>query len=674
MKKYLKLLLAYVTSFLICICGIVLKTGVQLDHVGLILTILVLVPPVLTALSIFLEKRYIKKVNNTKVADMQSYIVGHRNDAKRTSAALLKKLKSIRHFTYAFSFLLWLDGACISLLTGYIYTQTSFALAGVFYSVLIFTVVYSRVKKTEPIVLNEDAPVLKEKEFPKLYGIAKKAAAASGCVGEITIILSLDCNASILRNKKRFFLQIGIVLLNILSEDELFAICLHEFSHYTKENEEMEFEISYGNWLGSERNVHPIVAYASRIYSALDVRYFFNHMTYCYATSVFKETNADSEMAKHVSAEIAASALAKLNYDDKYNLECSIKDTVPDYAAESPDPNYLRNSIQKFKDAIKERHEFWDELLMKEILSNNATHPTLKMRLEALGMTEVKIVEGNSEKEYLDEVDAALDFADKILYRSQDQYDAERKEIYLDPLERVMKWEERGMPVIAEEYADVISDLNQLGRHSEAEALCDRAIEELDETASQHAYFIKGISMLRRYDKNGTDLIYHAIENNHNYLEHGLHEIGGFFCMMGMEEELLEYRKRAQELAQLDKDEYSETGFISKNDKLVRDDMPEEMLRDILDYIHSVDEDIIHKVYLVKKVISETFFSSVFVIHFYGGTDEQRHGIMHKIFRYLDTYPSERQFSLFDYFDHPDINYNKIEGSLVYSKANDKGE
>ena len=370
----------------------------------------------------------------------------------------------------------------------------------------------------------------------------------------------------------------------------------------------------------------------------------------------------------------AASALAKLNYDDKYNLECSIEDTVPDYAAESPDPNYLRNSIQKFKDAIKERHEFWDELLMKEILSNNATHPTLKMRLEVLGMTEVKIVEGNSEKEYLDEVDAALDFADKILYRSQDQYDAERKEIYLDPLERVMKWEERGMPVIAEEYADVISDLNQLCRYSEAEALCDRAIEELDETASQHAYFIKGISMLRRYDKNGTDLIYHAIENNHNYLEHGLHEIGGFFCMMGMEEELLEYRKRAQELAQLDKDEYSETGFISKNDKLVRDDIPEEMLRDILDYIHSVDEDIIHKVYLVKKVISETFFSSVFVIHFYGGTDEQRHGIMHKIFRYLDTYPSERQFSLFDYFDHPDINYNKIEGSLVYSKANDKGE
>lgn len=674
MKKHLRLFLAYVTSFVIWIIGIVLKTGIQLDHVGLILTILVLVPPILTALSIFLEKRYIKKANNTKVADMQSYIVGHRNDAKRTSAALLKKLKKIRYVTYAFSFLLWLDGACISLLTGYIYTQTSFALAGVFYAVLIFMVVYSRVKKTEPIVLNEDAPVLKEKEFPKLYGIAKKAAITSGCVGEITIILSLDCNASILRNKKRFFLQIGIVLLNILSEDELFAICLHEFSHYTKGNEEMEFEISYGNWLGSERNVHPIVAYASRIYSGLDVHYFFNHMTYCYATSVFKETNADSEMAKHVSAEIAASALAKLNYDDKYNLECSIKDTVPDYAAESPDPNYLRNSIQKFKDAIKERHEFWDELLMKEILSNNATHPTLKMRLEALGMTEVKIVEDNSEKEYLDEVDAALDFADKILYRSQDQYDAERKEIYLDPLERVMKWEERGMPVIAEEYADVISDLNQLGRHSEAEALCDRAIEELDETASQHAYFIKGISMLRRYDKNGTDLIYHAIENNHNYLEHGLHEIGGFFCMMGMEEELLEYRKRAQELAQLDKDEYSETGFISKNDKLVRDDMPEEMLRDILDYIHSVDEDIIHKVYLVKKVITETFFSSVFVIHFYGGTDEQRHGIMHKIFRYLDTYPSERQFSLFDYFDHPDINYNKIEGSLVYSKANDKGE
>ncbi|MBQ5834012.1 MAG: hypothetical protein IIW36_04280 [Clostridia bacterium] len=41
---------------------------------------------------------------------------------------------------------------------------------------------------------------------------------------------------------------------------------------------------------------------------------------------------------------------------------------------------------------------------------------------------------------------------------------------------------------------------------------------------------------------------------------------------------------------------------------------------------------------------------------------------MHGIFRYLDSYPVEKQFALFDYFEYPDVKIEKIEGSLVYEK------
>jgi hypothetical protein len=180
--------------------------------------------------------------------------------------------------------------------------------------------------------------------------------------------------------------------------------------------------------------------------------------------------------------------------------------------------------------------------------------------------------------------------------------------------------------------------------------------------------------MLYRYDEAGIDLIYHALEGNHNYLEEGLDIIGSFCCMTGREQQLLDYRARAEQLAQKNKDEYSETGFLSKNDKLSRDEMPPEMLEEILSYIRSVDEDIIQNIYLVRKTVSETFFTSAFVIHFYGGTDAQRDEIMYKIFRYLDTYPVDWQFSLFDYFECSQIKFDKIEGSLVYSKSNNKGE
>ena len=102
--------------------------------------------------------------------------------------------------------------------------------------------------------------------------------------------------------------------------------------------------------------------------------------------------------------------------------------------------------------------------------------------------------------------------------------------------------------------------------------------------------------------------------------------------------------------------------------------MPKEMLDSILEFIHSVDEGIIKNIYLVRKTINENFFTSAFVIHFWGGTDAQREEIMHKIFRYLDTYPTEWQFSLFDYTNVSDIKFDRIEGSLVWNKSNNKGE
>ena len=150
--------------------------------------------------------------------------------------------------------------------------------------------------------------------------------------------------------------------------------------------------------------------------------------------------------------------------------------------------------------------------------------------------------------------------------------------------------------------------------------------------------------------------------------------IGSFFCMTGREKQLLEYRERARQMAQKDKDEYSQTGVLSKNDKLSAEHLPEGMLENILAFIRSIDEDIVKNIYLVRKTISENFFTSVFIIHFWGGTDDQRNEIMHKIFRYLDTYPVDWQFSLFDYADHTDIKFDKIEGSLVWTKNDNKGE
>ncbi len=45
----------------------------------------------------------------------------------------------------------------------------------------------------------------------------------------------------------------------------------------------------------------------------------------------------------------------------------------------------------------------------------------------------------------------------------------------------------------------------------------------------------------------------------------------------------------------------------------------------------------------------------------------KEHGVMRKIFLYLDAHPSGWQFSLFELSDHKGINFEKTEGSLVYT-------
>lgn len=671
-KKYI---VSYGTALLISLVGLVFGMLYPSNTIIVILAVLSILPILLLIANILLSKQYIEKIRRAKVADMQAYMLRHRAEAQTTATVLLRKLQRMRRTTAIYAIFLWCLAACPALLGGMLYGLTSAGIyIGALYSGTIFFAVYTRIRKKDPIILNENSLVLSREEYPHIYSAATRAADTLNCRGSITILLTFDCNASIVRDGNKYYLQLGVILLNLLSEEELYCICLHEFSHYSAKNEASEREKQYNAWITSSKNISTLMLFLTNLFVFFDVRYLFDHMTYSYATSVVTETEADRDMAKYGSPEVAASALLKINYDDKFRWEEGVTNEPTPYASEEPTSNYISERLERFKSAIKDRHEVWSEMLAREILPNNASHPTLKMRLETLGVDKINYVEYDISADYKNETQKALKLADKRLCDMQDSYEADRKECYLEPLERITEWKNNGMPISAETYADIITDMKNIGLHEEAEALCERAIQELDENSSQHAYFIKGCALLYRYDESGMDLVYHAIETNHNYLEEGLQIIGEFCCITGREKELLEYRERAQKFAQKDKDEYSETGFLSKDDKLSRDDMPREMLEEILAYIKSVDGDIIENIYLVRKTISDSFFTSAFVIHFYGGTDAQRDEIMHKIFRYLDTYPVEWHFSLFDYFEFPQVKIDKIEGSLVYSKSKNKGE
>ncbi len=410
-------------------------------------------------------------------------------------------------------------------------------------------------------------------------------------------------------------------------------------------------------------------ALLSRLYLSFAIKYAFNYQIYDYASAVVNELHADQSMAKYGNPKAAVSALLKTQYNKLYFWESTVKNEASIYESEELKPDYLTNKISDFKKAIAERNEDWNEMIGKEILANNSSHPTLKMRMDALGIHKLSIAETKSSDEYIAEIRRILDFSENVIYEEWVKtYETERAEQFTEPLARIEEWRRSGSTISPETYADIVSDLKTLGMHEEAEALCEKVIEALPAMSSAHAMFMKGSAMLYRYDERGMELIYRAMEQNGNYIEEGLNIIGSFCCLTGREEALSDYRRKAGELGQKYVDQVSQVSFLSKNDKLTKEALPDGMLEEILSYIRSIDQNIIQNIYLVRKTVSETFFSSVFIIHFYGGTDAQRSEIMHKIFRFLDSHPADWQFSLFDYFEFPEIRVEKIEGSLVFSK------
>ena len=677
-KKISLYLLSYISALLASLIGVALGAQLTKSIAAMaLLCLLALLPIFLYVYNIVSTNRFTNTLRNYKVAEMNAFLVSHRDNAEETAKRKLKELQRIRRLTTAYTLLISASAVGIALLGGaMIWSETSLYTACLIASGIVFSAVFGRIRKKRPLTLTDDAIVLSPADYPLVYALARKAADTVGSKEEIVILLNWNCSASIVKDQNRSLLQIGSVLLNILSEQELYAILLHEFSHVCDAHRASYREAQYNRWLCEESGGNNKLSFfLSKLYLKLSTKYVFAYSIYQYASSVVTELEADRAMAECGDAKIAVSALLKTHYDTMYFWESCVKNEPSIFESEELKADYLTNRIKAFKEAIAERSAFWNELVGKEIIANSSTHPTLKMRMEALGISELALVERESSNEYTEEVEKILAFSEKVIYEQRlKTYEKDRAEQYLEPSARIEAWKSAGCPIHAEAYADLISDLKTLGRHEEAEALCDKAIAELPRLSSAHATFMKGAAMIYRYDEKGMDLLYRAMEQNGNYIEEGLDIIGSFCCFTGRESELLEYRKKAAQLAQKHVDQDSQLSFLSRNDNLSRENLPDGMLDEILTFIRSIDQDIIENIYLIRKTVSEDFFASVFIIHFYGGTDAMRDDIMHKIFRFLDSHPSDRQFSLFDYFDYPEIKVEKIEGSLVYSKQASKGD
>ncbi len=638
--------------------------------IGIILITTLLFPVLCLIINVIIHRIYIKKLNKKSAAESQQYWLSLRSDPEKATAKKLFVLKSIIRINDIYSIFLAACAFVSAFLLGVVRENDS-SIAPFFICFIVLCGAILRIRlKTPEKFFEENKTYVSESDYPALYDLAKKAAVETGCSTKIKIAILDDFNAGVANINNTISIQLGALLLNVLSEDELYCVLLHEFSHAKDEVRSNKINKYNQHICGLHNNnitgIYSVIA--KHFFTFIDVYFNLQYTLYLYASSITRESNADKAMEIFGDNKIAASALVKLKYYELYDWEKGTYDTPCNMEPEEYNIDFLKNEVQKFKEAVKLNAEKWGALINNEILSRSATHPTLKMRLESLGVSEPRALYSESSAKHIADCEKAIEYISSLIAeQNKDSYEEYRKYYYLDSKELVEKWESDGKKIVAEEYRDICDALRHLGRNTEALELCENAINLLDDVGACYAYFIKGCFLLHSYDKEGIDYIYKAIENNSNYIEEGLGVIGHFCCLTGQEDQLEIYRERALSLVEENKI-YSETGVLNKKDKLSTESLPEGMLEDILEHITSEHSDYIEKIYLVRKTITDDFFTSVFVIKMTSDTDDDtRYKIIHRAFNYLDT-SSDWQFSLFDYEEVKNVSIQDVTGSCVYQK------
>ena len=669
-RSVLLLLAAYALGLATNILGIFALGTMQPAKAGLIFWICTGLALLLCGLSVGLRICYTGNLQKKSVKDMQQFLISHRDEAEKTAAEKLRLLRNLCNatliYTLLFPVLAFGCGFFGQIMSG---IGTGWDVPLTFWSGFLYLCALHRIQFPEPVSETEEAPLLATREeYPQLYELAEECAWSQGWKGNVVIRLMSNCNAGIHRNGDTCKVYLGDLLLNLLSREELKAVFCHEFNHIIQENAICKRIRTHYEWLGGDMTPHFLFPLVDLFYQLPDAVYTLEFQLYSYANAINMESTADRAMLQLVRAEDIASMLMKLKYYTHFQWEETTYDTDNDFAGEQLDENFKASKLEFVKQQMLERESLWRELFYKEILARSATHPTAAMRLEALGISSLPQLRFPEHDAYYAECQKAMAVvANSICKELEPEYEKARQESYFEPLAIVNAWESAGKPVIAEQYADVDEALRVLGRHVEANALCKKAMETLPSAAGCHGLFMHGCFLLRTYDDAGIDLIYEAIERNHNYLAEGLSVLGEYCCMTGNAEALETYRDKAVSLSQEVRDVFTHMSVLNKGDHLIPEMLPEELHQSLLDCLRKTDEGQIDRVYMVRKVIDTEHFTTAVIVRFQPDTEgECCDQVMDKLFHFLDTC-SDWQFSLFDYEEVTKVQPEKIENSCIYT-------
>ncbi len=523
--------------------------------------------------------------------------------------------------------------------------------------------------------LNKQA-LVPEGELPLLEAMAVKAADEAGVTGTIRLELTRDCDCDVNRFGKTFVVFFGTRLLTSLTEDEVYQCLLTSFDYFSrpKEYSRVLRRHRLGELGGAEIRLGTCVF--DWFFSYADAMLEWEYDLYVSAYKAYIDDMANRRIREQGDPAAAVGAMCKRAMWRHFTFEAVDYLTKPFYFEPQLHDHFEWDVCEAYRKALGERHEVWLDMLEREFRSeHNRGFDLFTDSWKALTPHASKPTSADWVPDlttpYGCEVTSAVRMVDARIRKDIGRsYTAYRKEEYLEPLRVTEAYEADPTGYTTPELSPVINAYRDLCLYDKAEAICDAILEtETNQFALAHALYFKGTRMLRRYDTCGIDHIYRAIDLNKNYMKEGFELVEEYCTLCGLADEYDTYLRRADIQVAAHAYNHNEAGELTARDHLVREKELGDMLPDILAYMQEVSEGCIREIYLVRKVISEDFFTSAFVVNFEYGTDgDTAQRVYQAIFNYLDAYPVDWQFSLFVYDRFTEAAVRQVAGSRVWQR------
>ncbi|MBR3864965.1 MAG: M48 family metalloprotease [Clostridia bacterium] len=417
--------------------------------------------------------------------------------------------------------------------------------------------------------------LLDKNDYPKIYEIITTASKKINHKGEIKMVVSGMGIAIALKNNC-VYINLKAEEVALLTEEELFAIMIHEFAHY--KNEDIKMRAIYSRQIKSFERKDSMFSILSLFTCYFEHTLVEKIYTYDLFSSRKIEREADLLVKELGYSQDFINATAKVALFGLYS-EYPWKEVCFDvYENDTPVTDYALRNYNCFIQKVGQYSDKWHFTLKNELPARTDSHPTFKMRMQDLEVQDYfvnfEVPNGNYHCEQTKLLQKASSLAIDAFDEKNNDYKRIRRFAYTERIEAMKKYEQ------------VDSEWNNL---SDSELIeCAQAYlyindekaksiltEVIERSGSSFACFLLASYYAREYNDECIDLFKRSAVDS-SATEEALASLAKYALKTGNQKLIDEYRESVVKKSQSAEEDIQQTfftkdGLIAPNENYAND-------------------------------------------------------------------------------------------------------